>query len=162
MKHRLTAIWCICYANMMLLHCVSQWSDVCHKMWRSHTSLGEADIISNANIICRRQTSLKKTLAFASAFFCVWSSKWQLTKSRRRHVWNQTEGLDGIITKWCMASIRRKDTLRRVMPYADGDYILAHARFHTNPSDWIEKRPSKTVFFLAPPAGLEPATRWCS
>ena len=32
-------------------------------MWRSHASLGEADIIGNANIICRRQTSLKKALA---------------------------------------------------------------------------------------------------
>ena len=27
----------------------------------------------------------------------------------------------------------------RVMPYACGDYILAHERLHTNPSDWIEK-----------------------
>ena len=51
-------------------------------------------------------------------------SKWQLTKSRRRRVWNQTEGLDGIITKWCMASIRRENTRWCVMPYACGDYIL--------------------------------------
>ena len=29
-------------------------------MWRSHASLGEAVIIGNANIICRRQTSFKK------------------------------------------------------------------------------------------------------
>ena len=27
------------------------------------------------------------------------------------------------------------------MPYAYGDYILARARLHANPSDWIEKRP---------------------
>ena len=45
MMHRLEAIWCICFANMMLLHFVSQWCDVCHKMWRSHASLGEAVII---------------------------------------------------------------------------------------------------------------------
>ena len=31
--------------------------------------LGEADIISEAGIICHRQTSLKKALAIASAFF---------------------------------------------------------------------------------------------
>ena len=48
---------------------VLQWSDVCHKMWRSHTSLGVADIIGNANIICRRQTSLKKALANCKCFF---------------------------------------------------------------------------------------------
>ena len=54
------ATWCICYANMMLLHLVSQWCDVCHKMWQSHTSLGVAVIIGEANIICRRQTSFKK------------------------------------------------------------------------------------------------------
>ena len=54
-----------------------------------------------------------------------WSQrKWQLTNSRRRRVWNQTEGLDGIITKWCMASIRRKNTRWREMPYAYGNYIL--------------------------------------
>jgi len=29
-------------------------------MWRSHASLGEAVIIGEANIICRRQTSFKK------------------------------------------------------------------------------------------------------
>ena len=29
------------------------------KMWQSHASSGEAVIIGNANIICRRQTSLK-------------------------------------------------------------------------------------------------------
>ena len=29
MMHRLTAILCICFANMMLLHFVSQWCDVC-------------------------------------------------------------------------------------------------------------------------------------
>ena len=28
----------------------------------------------------------------------------------------------------------------RVMPYACGNCILAHARLHTNPLDWIEKR----------------------
>ena len=53
-------------------------------------------------------------------------------------VWNQTVGLYGINPK-------ERYTLR-VMPYAYGDYILAHARLHTNPSDWIEK--SKSHFDL--------------
>ena len=38
----------------------SQWCDVCHKMWRSHASLGEAVIMEIVRIICRRQTSFKK------------------------------------------------------------------------------------------------------
>ena len=38
-----------------------KWCDVYHKMWRSHTPLGESVTIGNANIICRRQTSLKKS-----------------------------------------------------------------------------------------------------
>ena len=52
-------------------------------------------------------------------------------QSRLRRVWNQGEALYGIrnllrygiITKWCMSSIRRKNTRYRVMPYACGDYI---------------------------------------
>ena len=55
--------------KMMLLHFVSQWCDVCLKMWRSHTSSGEAVIIGEANIICRRQTSLKKAKSYDLAFF---------------------------------------------------------------------------------------------
>ena len=58
--------------KMMLLHFVPQWCDVCHKMWRSHASLGEAVITGVANIICRRQTSFKKrtfVLVDKSAFF---------------------------------------------------------------------------------------------
>ena len=42
-----------------------------------------------------------------------------------------------------------------MMPYACGDYILAHARLHTNPSDWMKKALLSQCFFLAPPAGLE-------
>ena len=41
-------------------------------MWQSHTSLGVAVIIGEANIICRRQTSFKKrtfVLVDKSAFF---------------------------------------------------------------------------------------------
>ena len=64
------AIWCICFANMMLLHFVPQWCDVCPKMWRSHASLGEAVIIGVAIIICRRQTSFKKR-TFVSRQKCV-------------------------------------------------------------------------------------------
>ena len=52
-------------------------------------------------------------------------------ESDHRSVWNQSEG---------------RYTLR-VMPYAYGNYILAHARLHTNPSDWIEKRPFENGLF---------------
>ena len=34
------------------------------------------------------------------------------------------------------------------MSYACGDYILAYARLHTNPSDCIKKNEVKTSFFL--------------
>ena len=37
------------------------------------------------------------------------------------------------------------------MPYVCGDYILAHARLHTNPSDWIEKSKSFDLLFLGSP-----------
>ena len=67
--------------KMMLLHFVSQWCDVCLKMWRSHTSSGEAVIIGEANIICRRQTSLKKAIPVRE-----WLFSWQGQKdSNPRH-----------------------------------------------------------------------------
>ena len=45
---------------------------------------------------------------------------------------------------------KKRYTLR-VMPYAYGDYILAHARLHTNPSDWIEKsKPFDLLFSWLP------------
>ena len=60
MMHRLrrydafaSQIWC-CFTSFR------EWCDVCPKMWRSHASLGEAVIIGEPNIICRRQTSFKK------------------------------------------------------------------------------------------------------
>ena len=34
------------------------------------------------------------------------------------------------------------------MSYACGDYILAYARLHTNPSDCIKKNEVKTSFFF--------------
>ena len=40
-----------------------------------HTSLGKAVIIGEANIICRRQTSLKKAKAIDLAFFWLWAKK---------------------------------------------------------------------------------------
>ena len=68
----------------------------------------------------------------------------QLIKSRQRRVcnpqlvavWNQSEG--------------KIHAARDAIAY--GNYILAHARLHTNPSDWIEK---KQVFQLAFFLGLE-------
>ena len=47
------------------------------------------------------------------------------------------------------------------IPFAkQTDYILANARLHTNPSDWIKiKHLSKQVlYFLPPQTGLEPVT----
>ena len=60
-------------------------------------------------------------------------------RSRRRRVWNQ-----GVNLAWnhreVMYVINPKERYTlRVMPYAYGNYTLAHARLHTNPSDWIEK-----------------------
>ena len=46
------------------------------------------------------------------------------------------------------------------MPYAFGDYILAHARLHTNPSDWIEKRPFENGLFSWLPL-LGSKKVWC-
>ena len=66
------AIWCFSLRSKWCCSRWSQWCDVCHKMWRSHASLGEAVIIGEANIICRRQTSFKKrtfVLVDKSAFF---------------------------------------------------------------------------------------------
>ena len=69
--------------KMMLLHFVPQWCDVCHKMWRSHASLGEAVIIGVANIICRKAniiyatgvTSLMRSITSfarsATSFICA-------------------------------------------------------------------------------------------
>ena len=98
MMHRLTAIWCICFANMMLLHFVPQWCDVCPKMWRSHASLGEAVIIGGANIICRRQTSFKKR-TFVGRQKCVfcWLRRWDLNLT--------TSGLWGAILMLLLRSM---------------------------------------------------------
>ena len=60
-------------------------------------------------------------------------------ESDRRSGWNHHE---------VMYVINPKVNARyRVMPYACGDYILAHARLHTNPSDWIEKSKSFDLLF---------------
>ncbi len=43
------------------------------------------------------------------------------------------------------------------MPYAYGDYILANARLHTNPSDWIKKyQVARLGIFLEATIGFEP------
>ena len=60
-------------------------------------------------------------------------------ESDRRSGWNHHKVMYGINPK-------EKYTLR-VMPYAYGDYILAHARFLSNPSDWIEKSKSLDLLF---------------
>ena len=57
----------------------------------------------------------------------------------RSIVWNHHEVMYEINPKG--------DTRYRVMPYTYGDYILACARLHTNPSDWIEKRPFENGLF---------------
>ena len=69
MMHRLRRHDVFATLKMMLCHYVPQWCDVCPCAESTHhcaaTSLGKA------YIICRRQTSLKKALASASAFFLV-------------------------------------------------------------------------------------------
>ena len=41
------------------------------------------------------------------------------------------------------------------------DYILAYARLHTNPSDWIKNKTVRRLsYFLVPMTGLEPV-RYC-
>ena len=95
--------------------------------------------------------------------FWGYRTKLQLNKSRQRRVcnpqllavWNQTVGLYVINPK-------ERYTLR-VMPYAYGNYILAHARLHTNPSDWIEKsKPFDLLFSWLPLLGNEAKTiKYC-
>ena len=53
------AIWCIYFANMMLFISFAMMRCLPHIISEA-TSSGEAVIIGEANIICRRQTSLKK------------------------------------------------------------------------------------------------------
>ena len=56
--------------KMMLLHCVSQWCDVCHKMWRSHASLGIAIIIGRSpTSFAEGKHHWKKPSAYANGFF---------------------------------------------------------------------------------------------
>ena len=52
-------------------------------MWRSHTSLGEVVIIGRANIICRRQTSLKKAQRDCVRLFS-WQGREDSVSSLRR------------------------------------------------------------------------------
>ena len=69
--------WCIAtrydvFASlkMMLLHYVSQWCDVCHKMWRSHASLGIVVIIGRSpTSFAEGKHHWKKPSAFANGFF---------------------------------------------------------------------------------------------
>ena len=73
MMHRLSAIWCICFANMMLL--VSLAMMRCFPLCaRRHTSFAKRTSLGEANIICRRQTSFKKR-TFVGRQKCVFC--WQ-------------------------------------------------------------------------------------
>ena len=81
------AIWCICFANMMLLiH--SQWCNVCHKMWRSHASLGEAVIIGRCTTSFAKSKHRWKKHCSRSAFF--W---WGMVDSDHRSRWQQIYSL---------------------------------------------------------------------
>ena len=115
---------------MMLLRFVPQWCDVCHKMRRSHASLGEAVIIGNANIICCRQTSFKKVtfvLVDKSDFFVGtgdrnWTctvSHWNLNPARlpvppRLHIYNakcQMHNAKSLLTFIIILQIFKKSSL---------------------------------------------------
>ena len=72
------AIWCICFANMMLLPMVAMMRCLPSCAVR-HTSLGVAVIIGEANIICRRQTSFKKaTFVKRQKWLFCWCGWWDL------------------------------------------------------------------------------------
>ena len=90
MMHRLASIWCICYANMMLLPLVAMLRCLPQCAVR-HTSLGVAVIIGEANIICRRQTSFKKRtfVGRQKCVFCWWGK----VDSDHRSQWQQIYSL---------------------------------------------------------------------
>ena len=55
--------------------------------------------------------------------------------------------------------INPKEYTPAVMPYTLRVITCAYRRLHTNPSDWIKNKTVRRLScFLAPPAGLEPAT----
>ena len=93
--------------------------------------------------------------------FCAHSTKMQLVKSRRSRVWNPQ-----LVSVWNQHEVLnvinpKEDTRWRVMPYAFGDYILTCGEI-TCQSFGLDRKKTvrKRSFFLAPPAGLEPATSW--
>ena len=54
--------------------------------------------------------------------------------------------------------INPKEDTPAVITYAFGDYILAHARLHANPSDWIKNKTVRRLScFLVRITGIEPA-----
>ena len=58
-----------------------------------------------------------------------------------------------------MYVINPKNSLCEKYHSPDGDYILAYARLHTNPSDWIKNGAVKDCpVFLARLGGVEPST----
>ena len=63
------AIWCICFANMMLLHFVSQWCDVCHKMCRKAHIIREANIIRRSRHHLPKANIIEKSSFFRTSFF---------------------------------------------------------------------------------------------
>ena len=98
---------------------------------------------------------------------CVWRLKWQLSKSRRSLVYHQ-------FRRNCISSTRsvvyhhcESEYNLRLMIYSlwrdipvKADEIHANAWWYTIAFAMDKKIPSpKTWNFLAPPAGLEPATR---
>ena len=128
-KHRLRRyealaklVWCVCFANMKRSAPPRPHVAKPHFIGRSPASF----------FMHRRCASLKKALAFASAFFWAHSTKIQLVKSRRSRVWNpqlvcSMESRQSLV--WNQHEVLnvinpKKDTRWRVMPYAFGDYIL--------------------------------------
>ena len=70
----------------------------------------------------------------------------QSYKSRRSPVCDPTESECNHFRKK-MYVINPKNTLEEWWHTPVGDYILAYARLHTNPSDWIKKDSQSAVFF---------------
>ena len=94
--------------KMMLLYFVPQWCDVCHKMWRSHASLGEAVIIgrSPASFAEGKHHSKNAPLSVDKSAFFVGGRWWIRTTEVK---WQQIYSLpplaareiSHIMSTWC-------------------------------------------------------------
>ena len=91
----------------------------------------------------------------------------ELAKSRRSRVWNPQLvcGMESTRSVECNQSEGGYTLTRDAMPSLCDGFHTPCGWLHANPKDWTfgldrKKTVRKRSFFLAPPAGLEPATTW--